>query len=76
MLTSMVASVLVAQHQPQPILAYLDPGTGSLVLQATLAAVLSVPFILRSKIASVASWLHGDRSRAMDLTGGRHDRPL
>jgi hypothetical protein len=33
------------------ILAYIDPGAGSMVIQAVLAAALAVPFFLRSHIA-------------------------
>jgi hypothetical protein len=36
-------------------LAYLDPGSGSLLIQAALAAMLSVPFLLRTKIHGL--WL-------------------
>lgn len=37
------------------ILAYIDPGAGSMVIQALLAAALAIPFFLRSRIASVMS---------------------
>ena len=29
------------------VLAYIDPGSGSLLLQALLAALLSIPFLFR-----------------------------
>lgn len=32
------------------ILAYIDPGSGSLILQAILAAILAVPFFFRRTI--------------------------
>ena len=32
------------------ILAYIDPGSGSLIIQVVLAAILTVPFVLRSKL--------------------------
>lgn len=32
-------------------LAYIDPGGGSLVIQAVLAVALAVPFFLRERIA-------------------------
>lgn len=35
------------------IFAYLDPGAGSLVIQAVLAAALAIPFFLRSQLASL-----------------------
>ena len=31
--------------------AYIDPGAGSLIIQATIAAVVAVPFYLRRRIA-------------------------
>ena len=33
------------------VLAYLDPGAGSMLIQALLAGVLAVPFLLRSRLA-------------------------
>lgn len=32
------------------LLAYIDPGTGSLIIQAAIATVLAVPFFLREQI--------------------------
>ena len=32
-------------------LAYIDPGAGSLIVQATIAALLSIPYFLRKQIA-------------------------
>jgi hypothetical protein len=34
--------------------AYIDPGAGSLVIQALLAALISVPFVFRTTLARVA----------------------
>jgi len=33
---------------PQP--AYIDPGSGSLIIQAVIAAVIAIPIFLRSQI--------------------------
>jgi hypothetical protein len=41
------------------ILAYIDPGSGSLLLQAILAAVISVPFFFRRTIGGVLHRLRG-----------------
>jgi hypothetical protein len=41
------------------ILAYIDPGSGSLLLQAILAAVISVPFFFRRSIGGVLHRLRG-----------------
>jgi hypothetical protein len=35
------------------VLAYIDPGAGSLVIQAIIAGLVSIPFFLRGRIASV-----------------------
>jgi len=32
-------------------IAYIDPGAGSLIIQATIAAIVAVPFYLRRQIA-------------------------
>lgn len=36
---------------------YLDPGTGSILIQVILASVLGFLFIIRTKIASAFKWL-------------------
>ena len=41
---------------PTPKL-YLDPGTGSVLLQVILASLLGFVFIIRTKIASAIKWL-------------------
>ena len=41
------------------ILAYIDPGSGSLLLQALLAAILSVPFFFRRTIGGAVQRLRG-----------------
>ena len=40
-----------------PCLAYLDPGTGSLILQALLAILLSTGVLLRRYILMPVQWL-------------------
>jgi hypothetical protein len=44
-----------------PLLAYLDPGMGSMVLQVTVAGLLSGMFFMRSSWGRVRHWLSGDR---------------
>ena len=39
------------------LLAYLDPGLGSMVLQATIAGLLSGMFLVRSSWVRVRGWL-------------------
>jgi hypothetical protein len=41
------------------LFAYIDPGSGSLVLQAILAAIVSVPFFFRRTIGGAIGKLRG-----------------
>jgi hypothetical protein len=43
-----------------PPIGYIDPGTGSLILQAILAALLSIPFVFRRTIGGFWHRLRGD----------------
>ena len=47
---------------PAPNL-YLDPGTGSILIQVILASVLGFLFIIRAKITSAAKWLWNKLTR-------------
>ena len=42
-----------------PPIGYIDPGSGSLLLQALLAAILSVPFVFRRTIGGFWHRLRG-----------------
>jgi len=42
------------------LLAYIDPGSGSLLLQALLAGLLAVPFFFRRTIGDAWHKLRGD----------------
>jgi len=35
-----------------PVFAYIDPGAGSLIIQALIAALVSIPFFFRNAIRS------------------------
>ena len=48
------------------IFAYIDPGAGSLLIQALIAAALSIPFLLRRSLGSVVGRLRGRRSEPHD----------
>jgi hypothetical protein len=50
------------------VIAYLDPGAGSLVIQAILAAALAVPFFLRSQLGALVARVRGKRSQSDDAT--------
>jgi len=41
------------------ILAYIDPGTGSMVIQLLLASLLSIPFLFRRTITRTVRRLQG-----------------
>jgi hypothetical protein len=43
------------------ILAYIDPGAGSLLIQALIAAALSIPFFLRRSLGDVIGRLRRGR---------------
>ena len=49
------------------ILAYLDPGTGSLLLQAVLAIVLSTGVLLRRYVLMPFQWLCRRREKPPEL---------
>jgi hypothetical protein len=36
-----------------PLPAYIDPGSGSLIIQAVIAAIIAIPILLRSQIGRV-----------------------
>jgi len=42
-----------------PHFAYIDPGAGSLVIQAIIAAFVSIPFLFRTAIRSTLQRLRG-----------------
>jgi hypothetical protein len=45
------------------LVAYLDPGAGSMAIQMVIAAVLTVPFFLRAQISQAVAKLRGRGSR-------------
>jgi len=44
------------------LLAYIDPGSGSLIIQAVIATAVAVPFFLRHQIARIVRTVRGDKS--------------
>ena len=36
-----------------PILAYIDPGSGSLIIQVLIASVIAIPVFFRNQIARI-----------------------
>jgi hypothetical protein len=53
------------------LFAYIDPGAGSLLLQAVLAAVLSIPFFFRNTLRAA---LHRFRQRSDVTSSGTAER--
>jgi hypothetical protein len=53
-----------------PLTAYIDPGSGSMLLQVLLASVLAVPFFFRRAIAEGWHRIRGDRTVAQPVKGG------
>jgi hypothetical protein len=43
------------------LLAYIDPGSGSLIIQAVIATALAVPFFLREQIGRFVRSLRRDK---------------
>jgi hypothetical protein len=54
------------------VLAYIDAGSGSLLIQAVIAAIVSVPFFFRRNFAAVVQRLRrpkvAERAKAADPT--------
>lgn len=44
-----------------PVLAYLDPGTGSMALQVVIAGLLSALYFLRSSMTQIKVWVAAHR---------------
>lgn len=51
------------------ILAYIDPGSGSMILQVILASVLAVPFFFRRAIGDVVRRMRGHRDDSSTAAG-------
>lgn len=44
------------------MIAYIDPGAGTMAVQALLAAAVAVPFFLRHRLAAALERLRGRKS--------------
>lgn len=49
---------------PHPILAYIDPGSGSLVIQVILASIVALPVIFRARLAQLSRKIRGVKDTA------------
>ena len=54
------------------LLAYIDPGSGSLIIQAVIATLVAIPFFFRQQIARVARTLRGNDSSQPPTTPTDH----
>jgi hypothetical protein len=58
------------------LLAYIDPGSGSLIIQAVIATIVAVPFFFRQQIGRfVRSVRHTDQPTASQDSDEQTDRP-
>jgi hypothetical protein len=53
--------------------AYIDPGAGSLVIQAIIAGVLAVPFFFRTRLRAVVDRLRRQPTEPSNPTESRQD---
>lgn len=56
-----------------PFVAYIDPGSGSMLLQVILAGVLAVPFFFRRTLAGAWRRIRGDRGEPGTGPGTSND---
>jgi hypothetical protein len=61
------ASPVVSGETIMELLAYIDPGAGSLFIQAVIATIVVVPFFLRTQIRRAIDRV-GDRPRGGEGT--------
>ena len=54
--------VEVSMHHP--ILAYIDPGSGSMIVQVLIASIIAIPVIFRARIARLARIIRRDHEPA------------
>ncbi len=54
-------------------LAYLDPGSGSLIIQVVIATIVAVPFFLRRQISTIVGALHRVGRRSHPSSAGHDD---
>ncbi len=53
-----------------PILAYIDPGSGSLIIQVLIASIIALPVIFRARIAQFTRVLRRDKGSSDGPDGG------
>jgi hypothetical protein len=56
-----------------PFLAYIDPGSGTLLLQVILAGALAVPFFFRRVIGDTWRRIRGERAETSSGSSTKQD---
>ena len=57
------------------VLAYLDAGSGSLLIQAAVATIVAVPIVLRSKVAGVVRAVRRTPRQEQEVQPGPDQSP-
>lgn len=52
----------------QHLLAYIDPGSGSLIIQAVIATLVAIPFFFRDKIGRIVRAVRGTDAAEAERT--------
>lgn len=55
--TMALACLLAIAFSTQPVYAYVDPGSGSYLVQLLIAAVVGISFTLRAYWSRIKQWL-------------------
>lgn len=55
------------------LLAYIDPGSGSLIIQVVIATLVAIPIFFRTQIARVIHAIRGDKEAETTTADDRVD---
>jgi hypothetical protein len=55
------------------LFAYIDPGSGSLIVQALIAGLVAIPVFFRHQIARVVRTVRGKDESSAETTNGQDD---
>ncbi len=56
------------------LFAYIDPGSGSLIIQALIAGLVAVPIFFRHQIARVVRTIRRSDDESVEAVSGQDDR--
>lgn len=57
----------------ESMLAYIDPGSGSLIVQAAIAGLVAIPVFFRHQIGRIVRTLRGKDSSNAETAHGQDD---